>query len=548
MRLSWAVRGHMTGAASKDATRPAYDVDGFHVDPVLFELRRGGERIPLEPQAFDVLTYLLENHDRVVAKEELMDAVWGGRFVTESAVTSRIKQVRKALGDSGTDQRVLRTVHGRGYHVVAAVRRVPAGDPGRARPSTEVQPEPAPVRYTETDGLNIAYQVTGGGDVDIVLVAGFISHLEQDWGDPRHAHFLRRLGTMGRLVRFDKRGTGMSDRPADVPDLETRIHDVLSVMDAVGSARAFLVGYSEGGPMATLFSATHPERVAGLVLYGSSVKATRTADYPWARTAGSRARYTEHLASTWDWESDLTLRCPSADEAMRAWWARRCRAAATPATVRALMTMNDLVDVREALPSVKVPTLVVHRTGDKVIRVEEGRYLAQRIPGAGLVELEGEDHFVSGDPDQILDPIETWLAGRPTSVAGSLALAALVTLTGRGANAVARGLGEARGRLRRTVEGQPVVLFDGPATAVRTLLPLIEDHPEVAAAVHVAEVDRDAAVPSAPAVDTVLDLVRSTPAGAVHVSPITRDLLAASGIRVQAVTGADAFTVVGRPG
>src|SRR6266511_2733336 len=175
-------------------------------DPALFEVRRAGAVVPLEPQAFDVLSYLVAHRDRVVPKEELMDGVWGGRFVSETAVTSRIKQVRRALGDDGQAQRMIRTVHGRGYRFVAPIE---------ARAS-------APIRYTVSDGLHIAYQVTGGGDLDIVLVPGFVSHLELDWADPRHAHFLDRLGSFGRLIRFDKRGTGMSDRPAGPRDADAR--------------------------------------------------------------------------------------------------------------------------------------------------------------------------------------------------------------------------------------------------------------------------------------------------------------------------------------
>jgi DNA-binding winged helix-turn-helix (wHTH) protein len=179
--------------------------DGLELDTAQFELRRVGRAVPLEPQAFDVLTYLVSHRDRVVSKEELMDAVWGGRFVAETAVTSRIKQVRRALGDDGQTQGLVRTVHGRGYRFVAPVQDRDVVGPAAPRPSSGAQ---APIRYTVSDGLHVAYQVTGGGDRDIVLIPGFISHLEQDWGDPRHAHFLDRLGTFGRLIRFDKRGTG----------------------------------------------------------------------------------------------------------------------------------------------------------------------------------------------------------------------------------------------------------------------------------------------------------------------------------------------------
>ncbi len=285
--------------------------EGLELDTLLFELRRGDQRVPLEPQAFDVLVYLVSHRDRVVPKDELMDAIWGNRFVTETAVTSRIKQARKALGDDGQAQRLIRTIHGRGYRFVAPVEVREAADTEQppSRPRAASPPAPlAPIRYTVSDDLHIAYQVTGGGDLDIVLISGFVSHLELDWADPRHAHFLDRLGSMGRLIRFDKRGTGMSDRPPGLPDLETRMHDVLAVMDAVGSERAAVCGYSEGGAMAMLLAATHPERVSSLVLYGCYAKATWAPDYTWARTQQARQDYTDWLVTSWDWEADCLRR------------------------------------------------------------------------------------------------------------------------------------------------------------------------------------------------------------------------------------------------
>ena len=274
--------------------------DDLELDLALFELRRAGVRVPVEPQVFSVLAYLLAHRDRVVAKEELMDQVWGGRFVSEAAVTGRIKQARRAVGDDGQAQRVIRTVHGRGYRFVAAA--TPAAETPDQQPPTpadrrEAAPRPpVPVRYAISDGLNIAYQTTGEGTRDIVLIPGFVSHLELDWADRRHAHFLDRLAASGRLIRFDKRGTGMSDRPDGLPDLETRMHDVLAVMDAADSRRAVLFGYSEGGPMATLFAAAHPDRVEALILYGAYAKRLWSADYPWAPTEQERVRYADRLA------------------------------------------------------------------------------------------------------------------------------------------------------------------------------------------------------------------------------------------------------------
>ena len=513
--------------------------DDAELNTALFELRRNGTRVPMEPQAFDVLVYLVRHRDRVVSKDELMYQVWGGRFVTETAVTSRIKQIRRAVGDDGESQRVIRTLHGRGYRFVAAGTEVTAPSDLVSAAyvvGAELGEPLEPVRYTDSDGLSIAYQVSGGGDIDIVLVSGFVSHLEQDWGDSRHAHFLHRLGTMGRLIRFDKRGTGMSDRPSGLPDLETRIHDVLAVMDAVDSGRAVLFGYSEGGPMATLFAATHPERVSGLVLYGAYAKRTRGDDNPWSQSEEDRVRYAEHLVNTWDWAGDFRLRCPSADETMTAWWGRRSRAATTPSSLRALMNMNALVDIRQALPAVHVPTLVVHRRGDRLIRVEDGRYLADHIAGARLVELPGEDHFVSGDPDQILDPIAAFLTdhAQVAQEPPALALAALVATAGPDSDRILQRLSALGGRLRFTPGGRRIALFDGPATAIRAGLQQVDvGRDDSALGVHVAEVDRDAAELGGFGVATVVALADAAPAGAVWTTGTVRDLLAGSGVVLQ---------------
>ena len=518
--------------------------DGLELDTALFELRRGGQAVPLEPQAFDVLVYLVAHRDRVVPKEELMDAVWGGRFVSEAAVTSRIKQARRAVGDDGQAQRVIRTVHGRGYRFVAPVddaTTTPTAPMAPMAPTAPTETTAAdqggwvgPVRYTTSDGLHIAFQVSGrtdGSGPDIVLSSGFVSHLELDWADPAHAHFLHRLGTMGRLVRYDKRGTGMSDRPPGVPDLETRMHDVLAVMDAAGSERAVLVGYSEGGPLSILMAATHPERVQSLVLYASYAKRTWSPDYPWGQTQDTRIAYTDELVTRWDWEADARKRIPSGDESVQRWWAQRMRAAATPTTVRALMDMNSLVDVRHTLSAVRVPTLVLHRTGDKFFQVAEAQYIADRVPGARLQVLDGVDHFVSGDPDQILDAIEPFVAETQTPPEPELALAALVAVAGGAVDAVVADLVRGRGRSRRTPAGRPVVVFDGPATAVRAALGA--RRPDTSIGIAVAEVERDAEVVAAYGVQAALDIADAAPAGEVWLSATVGVLLAGSHVAVE---------------
>ena len=260
---------------------------------------------------------------------------------------------------------------------------------------------PRQVHYAKSGSLSIAYQVTGDGPRDLVLVSGWVSHLDLDWAEPRHAHFLDRLGSFARLIRFDKRGTGLSDRPGGLPDLETRMDDVRAVMDAAGSERAVLFGYSEGGPMAILFAATYPARTEALVLYGAYAKRVRSKDYPWAPTAAERATYAARTEGDWSWGADMQRMCPNADAAMAQWWGDRARAAASPGAARALIEMNSRVDV---LPAVRVPTLVLHRRGDHDSRAEEGRYIAEHIAGARFIALDGDDHFPSVDPDQILDP------------------------------------------------------------------------------------------------------------------------------------------------
>ena len=503
--------------------------DDIELDETLFEVRRDGQPVPLEPQAFDVLLHLVRHHDRVVPKEELMDTIWGGRFVSETTVTSRIKQVRRALGDDGQAQRFIRTHHGRGYRFVADVDDTAATQPDPEPTTAGTATERPPVRYTISDGLHIAYQVTGGGNTDIVLIPGFVTHLELDWDGDRHKRFLDRLGSMGRLIRFDKRGTGMSDRPPGVPDLETRMHDVLAVMDAVGSERAILCGYSEGGPMAILMAAMHPERVSGLSLFGTYARRIWAEDYPWAQTEEERVAYTAHMVDGWNWHEDLRDRCPSGDAAMQDWWARRVRAAATPGTVKALMDMNGLVDVRELLPHLRVPTQVVHSRRDRVIPPEGATYIADRIPGASLVLLDGEDHLPYGDPDQVLDVMEPVIASA-SQPAPHLALAAVAAPYGAGSAALAQRLVEAGGKPRIAADGAPVVTFDGPATAVRAGMAAVHAVTDAGLGLAIAEIRADGGPISGGGVETAMVLASHAPPGGLLVDQMASLLLAGSGI------------------
>ena len=345
-----------------------------------------------------------EDFRALVSRERLLH----GRF---SRVDRTAGLVRAGLRDSGDEvARVGRS------HLLPVAGLDPL--PGDQQPPVgggdghRLKPMPPETRYARSGDVNIAYQVVGDGPLDLVLVSGFVSHLDVDWEEPGMAHFLRRLGSFSRLIRFDKRGTGLSDRPGGLPDLETRMDDVRAVMDAVGSEQAALFGYSEGGPMSCLFAATYPERISSLVLYGSYAKRRDPDDdYPWAATSAERRAFAEQVEREWGFDADLGSMAPNADAGLRAWWAKRSKAAASPGAARDLILMNSEIDVRAILPTIQVPALVLHRVGDRDSRAEEGRYIAEHIPGARFVELEGDDHVVSIRPDEIVDEVQEFLTG-----------------------------------------------------------------------------------------------------------------------------------------
>jgi pimeloyl-ACP methyl ester carboxylesterase/DNA-binding winged helix-turn-helix (wHTH) protein len=531
-----------------------YLLEDCELDTDVFELRRAGEPVKVEPQVFDVLVHLVRHRDRVVPKEELLDEVWGDRFVSESALTSRIKAARQALGDDGQAQRCIRTVHGRGYRFVAPVDEIADELEGSAAAATGVvagdDPEDAaivaadaasPIRYTHSDGLNIAYQITGAGDVDLVLVAGFVSHLMLDWTERRHAHFLHRLGSFSRLIRFDKRGTGMSDRPGALPDLEARMGDLVAVMDAARSGRAVLFGYSEGGPLSILYAASHPERVRGLVIYSSYARRLWAPDYPWGFRPEERARYAAQLEQDWAWEADMRHMCPNADEELARWWGERCRAATSPGAARALIEMNSLVDVRDVLAAVQAPTLVLHRRHDIDASVEEGRYLAEHIPGARFVELDGTDHFVAVDPDQILDPVEDFVSGlrSPAPIESSLTTLLAVRIEEpidvAWVRAILREvLDEHRGLPALADQATVLATFDGPGRAVRCGLALAQRaaaaNLHLSVGLHTAEIARSGAHISGDGVAVAQAVADRTAPGEVWVTSTLRDLTAGSGL------------------
>ena len=350
-------------------------------------------------------------------------------------------------------------------------------------------PSPHKTQYAKSGDLHIAYQVTGTGPLDLVFVPGFVSHLEYQWEHPESARFFERLSSFSRLIRFDKRGTGLSDRVGGIPTLEQRMDDVRAVMDAVGSERAALFGISEGGPMSLLFAATYPERTSALVLYGSYARRAWAPDHPFGRTDEEMGRIIETMEREWGGPVGVEIWVPSmaGDERFRQWWANYLRLAGSPGTAVSVMRMNMEIDVRHVLPAVRVPTLVIHRTGDRLTRVEQGRYLAERIPAARLAELPGDDHVPFFNSDQIIDEVEEFLTGtrHATEADRVLATVLFTDIVGSTERAAALGdrkwrdlldgyyalarreLARFRGREIDTAGDGFFAAFDGPARAIR---------------------------------------------------------------------------------
>jgi pimeloyl-ACP methyl ester carboxylesterase len=378
----------------------------FRLDPVSGHLYRRNERVALAPKAFALLQFLAGQAGRLVPKEELLEAVWPDVFVGDAVLKGTIRELRKALQDDSHEPRFIETAHRRGYRFIAHVTMMDAAVPVPAAPPR--------VSYARSGNVNIAYQVVGSGPIDIVFVMGWVSHLEYFWNEPTFASFLTRLASMSRLILFDKRGTGLSDPVpvSELPTLEQRMADVQAVMEAAGSRRAVLMGVSEGGPLCALFAATHPQATAGLIMIGSYARRLRAPDYPWGPTEQEREEFCQTIIRDWGGPVGIDERAPSRalDPEFRNWWAAYLRMGASPGAAVALTRMNAAVDIRAVLPDVRVPALVIHRTGDQLLKVEEGRYLASQIPGATMVELEGHDHlpFV-GDQLAVLSAVDEFL-------------------------------------------------------------------------------------------------------------------------------------------
>lgn len=414
-------------------------------------------------------------------------------------------------------------------------------------------------RYVKSDDVHIAYQVLGDGPLDLLFVPGFVSNIEATWQSPERSAFFLRLASFCRLILFDKRGTGMSDRGSQVFTLEQRMHDVQAILDEVGSTRAALFGISEGGPMSLLYAATFPDRTSALILYGTYAKRSWAPDYPYGWDDKRWEQVLDNYERRWGTPEgvEVMLRAPSlagnAEAATRT--AAYYRAAASPGAVVAIMKMNREIDVRGILPSIRVPTLILHRVAERVSEVGHARYLAQHIPGAKLVELPGEDHVPwIGDRDAIVDEVEEFLTGArqtpdPERVLATILFVDIVSSTERAAavgdrawrelleafhRKVREVLRQMRGREIDTAGDGFLAAFDGPARAIRCA-DAIRDavRPlgiELRCGVHTGECERTGEKLAGIAVHIGARVAALADPGEILVSQTVRDLVAGSGL------------------
>jgi class 3 adenylate cyclase len=418
------------------------------------------------------------------------------------------------------------------------------------------------IRYARNGDVHLAYQVLGDGPIDLVFVQGVLTHLRVGWEYAGFRRFCEQLASFSRLILFDKRGMGMSDRVA-VGTLEDRMDDVRAVMDAAGSVRAALLGVSEGGPMSILFAATYPERTHALLLCGAEVREETDAEWPWGESTREEFDAAmDTLADRWgrpEWAArTIEAFIPSAadDPGVRQWWTRSITDAASPGAARAFMRMAFDIDVRHVLPSVHVPALVVHRRGDRVCHIENGRYIARNIAGARYVELDGEDHIPFGPGgDEIVAEVREFLTGVRGPVESDRVLATVVFTDIVASTARAVDLGDRRwrdlldqhharvrmqldrfgGREIDTAGDGFLASFDGPARAIRcaaaAVAAVAELGIEIRAGVHTGECELAGGKLRGIAVHIGARVAAEAAPGEVLVSSTVRDLVAGSGLR-----------------
>jgi pimeloyl-ACP methyl ester carboxylesterase/class 3 adenylate cyclase len=412
-----------------------------------------------------------------------------------------------------------------------------------------------PIRYAEHEGIHVAYQVVGDGPIDLVYTPGIWSNLDVMWEWPEWARYLNQLASFSRLILFDMRGVGLSDRGREPPVLELQMDDIAAVMDAAGSESAALFGGARGAAMSLLFAASHPERVRALVLYAPIVRTLRATDWPYGRTEEQQEAFFDRFTREMGTAANLDLQGPTHDERFKTWWARFERLGASPGAWRELAEIMTFVDVRQVLPNIQAPTLVLHRTGDRIVDVAQGRDVAARIPATKFVELPGDDHITFlGDHDLITSEIEHFLTGRRhapetdrvlatilfTDIIGSTERAAVVgdrawkELLEDHYAVVRRELNAYRGREIDTAGDGFMAAFDGPARAIRCAHAISAaahgTGVEIRAGLHTGECELMGEKLAGIAVHVAARVAGAAGSGEVLVSSTVKDLVAGSEI------------------
>jgi pimeloyl-ACP methyl ester carboxylesterase len=412
-------------------------------------------------------------------------------------------------------------------------------------------------RYAESSNLSIAYQVVGDGPIDLVVIPGWISNIEVFWEDPNVTRFFEKLATFARLILFDKRGTGLSDRSIEAATLEERMDDVRAVLDAVGSSRAALLGYSEGGTMCLLFAATYPDRTAALITIGSYARRLRAPDYPYFTGREEAVAAVEAAAADWGGPVWAELRIPSVadDPIVMEWWSRFLRMSASASAAAALQRMNLEIDVRHILAAVQAPTLILHATDDRAVPVGASRQMAEHIPNARLVEIKSGDHLPFYDkPDEIIQHIQTFLTGgaAPEFFESRVATLMFTDIVGSTELAVAKGdlhfadlleahdakvrneLARFRGHEVNTAGDGFLASFDGPARAIKCAMAITKALAAAGIAcrigLHTGECSVRHGELQGIALHIAARVAALAPPGAVLVSQTVRDLVAGSGL------------------
>jgi class 3 adenylate cyclase/pimeloyl-ACP methyl ester carboxylesterase len=415
----------------------------------------------------------------------------------------------------------------------------------------------SPVRYARNGDVSIAYKVAGSGDVDLLIVGGFVGHLEIVNEVPLAERFWDRLCSFARVILFDKRGMGLSDRNAGGYTIENVTDDALAVLDAVGVERAAVLGISEGGAAATMLAAAHPDRVSAMVQWGTCARIARSADYPQGIPFDDVRDWWDNVISTWGDGASFDHWAPSVagDPELRHWWGRLLRNGASPSTAREIILAYEHLDVRPLLPAVQVPTLVAYRTGDRLVPARLSQVVADWIPGARVLALPGPDHLWIVDHDAFVDAMEEFLTGRPAAVRGDRVLATVLFTDVVGSTERAAELGDRswhgllerherrcrveverhRGRVVKTTGDGLLATFDGPGRAVRAALAMRDSAAalglELRAGAHTGECeifgDDDIA---GMAVNIAARIEAAAGAGEVAVSGTVKDLVVGSGL------------------